>query len=245
MNLRNIAHALGGDVTGRNSINAPGPNHGPADRSLAIVFDSRAPAGFIVYSHAGNDPLECRDHVRTRLGLELWGSNAKGPCIPIVVSDAGPDASKARNKEFALKIWSQSIDPRNTIVEHYLREHRGLPLSDDIAGTVIRYHRGLHFDGVIVPGMVCLFRNILTDEPCGIHRTFLRSDDGQKIDRRMLGIAKAAAIKLDAHAAISTGADHRGGRRDSAGEPCGGLWSGLGARLKRRSRQLHGAAQPL
>ena len=52
--------------------------------------------------------------------------------------------------------------------------------------------------------MVCLLRNIATDEPCGIHRTFLDHKTAQKIDRKMLGIARGAAIKLDAHATIST-----------------------------------------
>jgi hypothetical protein len=45
--------------------------------------------------------------------------------------------------------------------------------------------------------MVCLLRDIVTDEPCGIHRTFLDRKTGEKIDRRMLGIAKGAAIKLE------------------------------------------------
>jgi len=45
---------------------------------------------------------------------------------------------------------------------------------------------------------VCLFRDIKTNEPCGIHRTFLDRYTGKKIDRKMLGIAKGAGIKLDA-----------------------------------------------
>jgi hypothetical protein len=45
--------------------------------------------------------------------------------------------------------------------------------------------------------MVCLFRNIKTNEPCGIHRTFLNRTTGDKVDRRMFGVAKEAAIKFD------------------------------------------------
>ena len=62
---------------------------------------------------------------------------------------------------------------------------------------MIRFHAGLKYDDVYVPGMVCLLRDIVTDEPCGIHRTFLDRKTGEKVDRRMLGIAKGAAIKLD------------------------------------------------
>jgi putative DNA primase/helicase len=78
-------------------------------------------------------------------------------------------------------------------------------LGADIAGTVIRFHGSLYFDAFNRrPGMVSLLRNIVTDEPCGIHRTFLDRETGQKIDRKMLGIAKAAAVKLDPHAAVSS-----------------------------------------
>ena len=39
-------------------------------------------------------------------------------------------------------------------------------------------------------------RDISTDQPCGVHRTYLGRDGG-KIGRKMLGRAKGAAIKLD------------------------------------------------
>jgi putative DNA primase/helicase len=45
--------------------------------------------------------------------------------------------------------------------------------------------------------MVCLLRNVITDSPCGIHRTFLDPLTARRIDRKMLGIAKGAAIKFD------------------------------------------------
>ncbi len=112
--------------------------------------------------------------------------------------DSGTDENKARKKEAALRIWGQSVSPSGTIVERYLQEHRGLQLPGDIAGSVIRFHGSLYFDNFTrKPGMVCLLRDIVTNEPCGIHRTFLDRDTAAKIDRKMLGIAKGAAIKLD------------------------------------------------
>ena len=39
------------------------------DRSLSVKIDPNAPDGFVVHSFAADDPLECRDHVRTKLGL--------------------------------------------------------------------------------------------------------------------------------------------------------------------------------
>jgi hypothetical protein len=64
---------------------------------------------------------------------------------------------------------------------------------------VIRFHAGLRYEtGKHLPAMVCLLRDIVSNEPCGIHRTFLDRYTGEKINRKMLGIAKGAAIKLDA-----------------------------------------------
>lgn len=195
--LRNIARVLGGDVTGRDSVNVPGPGHGKQDRSLSIKLNARAPGQFVVYSHAGDNPIECRDYVRERLGLAPWdGRYGRSPLV--VTQSSSPDHDKERRKQIALRLWSQSVDPIGSIVEHYLREHRGLSLSEDISGSVIRFHGALRFDEfTCLPGMICLLRDIETNEPCGIHRTFLDRDTGSKIDRKMLGIAKGAAIKFD------------------------------------------------
>jgi len=51
---------------------------------------------------------------------------------------------------------------------------------------------------------VALFRDIVTNEPCGIHRTFLDSA-GRKLGRKMLGRAGGAAIKLDADEDVTLG----------------------------------------
>jgi putative DNA primase/helicase len=197
--VRQVARVLGGDITGRDSVNVPGPGHSKADRSLSIKINARAPGGFVVYSHAGDDPIECRDHVREQLGLDPWAvSPRRDRRTPFAVSDAGPDPTKERNKQFALRIWQQCVNPLDTIVEFYLQEHRDLQLPADVAGDVIRFHGSLYVDPQTrLPGMVCLLRNIETNQPCGIHRTYLDQHTGQKIDRKMFGVAKGAAVKFD------------------------------------------------
>ena len=72
-----VARALGGKARGK-QVTAPGPGHSRLDRSLAVTVDAHAPDGFVVYSHAGDDPIRCRDHVRDRLGLGTWKPRAKG-----------------------------------------------------------------------------------------------------------------------------------------------------------------------
>ena len=70
---RRLAHALGGEVVGRDRALVPGPGHSRHDRSLSIRLVSSAPDGFLVHSFAGDDPIACKDHVRRALGLPGYG----------------------------------------------------------------------------------------------------------------------------------------------------------------------------
>jgi putative DNA primase/helicase len=200
---RAIARAVGGSVSGRNVL-APGPGHSRADRSLSIKIEPGAPDGFLVHSFAGDPPLECRDYVRAALGLGArerqraqssprWSR----PCT------AAPESDPDYRSALALQLWNEGCDPRGTVVADYLAA-RGLTLSDDTAGEVIRFHPALKFNGASVAGMVALFRDVRTNAPCGIHRTFL-DGAGAKFDRKMLGRARDAAIKLNADESVALG----------------------------------------
>jgi hypothetical protein len=194
-----VARALGGNVSGQN-VQVPGPGHSRADRSLSIKIDPAAPDGFIVHSFAGNSPIECRDYVRAALGLGAW-ERRKQPFSshsrPITSRDA------AKRSALALRIWNETHDPSGTTVAKYLAS-RGLTLTEDIAADVIRFHPGLKLEHMLVGAMVALFRDITTNELCGIHRTFL-NNFGHKLERKMLGRAKHGAVKLDADGNVALG----------------------------------------
>ena len=85
------------------------------------------------------------------------------------------------NPELALKIWRQAKNPRGTLVEVYLNG-RSLDLPAEAVFEAIRFHADCPFGGERFPAMVCLVRNILTDEPQAIQRTAL-SGDGKAIKR--------------------------------------------------------------
>lgn len=68
LSLQLIAEKLKGEIAGT-CVKCPGPNHSEADRSLIVWLSDREP-GFTVHSHAGDDPIICKDHVRTALKLE-------------------------------------------------------------------------------------------------------------------------------------------------------------------------------
>lgn len=194
LTLPHLQRALGGEITGGQLV-APGPGHSPADRSMAVKIAPDHPGGFVVHSHAGDDPMACRDYVKTRAGID-------DRSMPRIMSNprvrqAAPVRDDAeQNKQRAIAIWNESVDPRGTLAEVYLRS-RGLELADEMAMAVIRFHPSCPFGkNTRHPCMVAAFHSIDTGELVAIHRTALTAD-GSKVDRKMMGPVGGAAIKLE------------------------------------------------
>ena len=183
MTLQELARSLGGEVQGHQVL-APGPGHSPKDRSLAVMLSSTAPDGFVVYSHAGDDPIECKDYVRERSGLAPFKARGKRRGA---ADHRGRGRSSRRYRRSRraprrgarqgwLRIWeeaeplrSPASSRRNTVTLgwRYLTERRGLHIGllDDLSHA-LRWHQG-------VGAVIALMTDPLTGEPCGIHRTFL------------------------------------------------------------------------
>jgi len=218
MDLRTIAAALGGVVSGRQVL-APGPGHSPKDRSLAVSVSNDAPDGFVVYSHAGDDWRTCREYVRSRLGLPPWEPGDERhqqrtiPPAYIDKWDFGTVDAQAESKgrteddliriKWAQAIWNESRDPRRTPAEDYLRRGRKLDLPDDITSTALRFHPACPWRNEDtgrtdrIPCLIAAFRSIDDDIITAVHR--IRVDQPErwpKTDRRMLGIVHRAAVKL-------------------------------------------------
>jgi CHC2 zinc finger/Toprim domain len=110
----------------------------------------------------------------------------------LVCSDV-PSDHEARQR--AATLWRESIPIDGTLAERYLRQTRGLEIPNDMS-DVLRFHSQCPFGpGIRHPCLVALFRNIVSNKPCAIHRIALRPD-ATKIDRKMLGPSTGAAIKL-------------------------------------------------
>jgi putative DNA primase/helicase len=217
LDARTVAHALGGEVRGRNEVIVPGPAHSPRDRSLSIKLDPNAPDGFLVFSHSGDCWQDCRDHVRRKLGLPDWqpgdGQNRRIPTSQTEKWDSAMTEEEANaqprawNEDELLRIngarriWEEGTDPRQTLAERYLRQHRRLELTDELAGNVLRFHPACPWrdentgQTINVPALIAAFRSIHDDNITGIHRIRLNTD-ASKHDRRMLGCVKHAAVKL-------------------------------------------------
>jgi hypothetical protein len=199
--LRSIASALGGEVSGVQVL-APGPGHHRRDRSMSVKISASSPDGILVHSFAGDDFKYCRDYVKSILGLSQFKPHTHEPKPAIV----GDDKSRI---DCAREIWRASVDPRGTIVETYLRS-RALDLPAAIAGAVLRFNSACPWldkdagETIFIPCMIAAMRSIATDEITAIHRTRI-SPNGMKLDRRMLGVAAGAAIKLDADEGVTHG----------------------------------------
>ena len=97
MTLQELARVLRGEVRGHQVL-APGPGHSPKDRSLAVTPSSTAPDGFVVYSHAGDDPIVCKDYVRER-SSDLHRSRrpaSAAAALPLITVRSHPPEDDAR-----------------------------------------------------------------------------------------------------------------------------------------------------
>jgi hypothetical protein len=214
---RQMARALGGIVSGCNSISAPGPGHGPRDRSLSIRLSPYAPDGFVCYSHAGDDPLACKDFVRERGGLPAWqpgdGRDRRVDPSRVKAFDRAAIGAESERRERngddwerikrAKAIWDSATDPRGTVVEKYLAA-RALVLDDAVANKVLRYHAHCPWRNedrgqtIYIPALVVAFTSIDDNIVTAVHRIRLDQPEGwPKAERKMLGPVARAAVKLD------------------------------------------------
>jgi putative DNA primase/helicase len=217
LDLKTIARALGGEVSGRQVL-APGPGHSVKDQSLAVTISNDAPDGFILYSHSGDDWRECRDYVRSKLGLPEWQpgdgreqhrtiQSSHVDKWDFSVVDAQSEDRRRTEDDLirigrAQAILNEAVDPRRTQAEDYLRS-RALDLTDELAGNTLRFHPRCPWRNENtgqterIPCLIAAFRSIDDNTVTAIHR--IRVDKPElwpKTERRMLGVVHRSAVKL-------------------------------------------------
>jgi hypothetical protein len=167
MSLHAAARALGGDIR-NGQVVCPGPGHSPRDRSLAVRFN--AGGGYVVHSFAGDDPMDCRDHIDRLLGLPGWkpgeGHSSKRYALPS--GSAGMD--RHRKIDLARSIYDDAVPTPGTLVDLYLAG-RCLSVVD-----VLRFHPQCLFGDNRMPAMVGPMVDIHRNGFRGIHRTPLTAD---------------------------------------------------------------------
>jgi putative DNA primase/helicase len=186
--------------------------------SVAVRGDKRGS----FYDHErgeGGDALELVRQVNggTVSDAMRWARDWLGvdPCTRPAAAPTTQDAREVSTQdeagriERALAIWGETVPLFGTAAEEYLRGRRIAP--SEIV-TDLRFHPNCPAGpGKRSPAMVALLRDVITNEPCGIHRTILRPDGsnrdeaGNKLPKMMLGRAKGAVIKLCDDAEITLG----------------------------------------
>jgi len=131
--LREMAHALGGEVSG-GQVLCPGPNHSRKDRSLAVRIGRSGE--IICHSFAGDPWQECLDHVRRELGLHAskWAPTRPIPASKASLSPAPDNGARGRD------LWQSAIDIRGTLAERYFVEERKLAIDGEDFSHVLRFH---------------------------------------------------------------------------------------------------------
>jgi putative DNA primase/helicase len=149
--------------------------------------------GFLAYSFAGDDWRECRDHVRAAIGLRRSSDRLRRTLAPPRQTRVrGVTASTTTAS--ALALWGRAGDAAGTVSEKYLAG-RKLALPD--GDSVIRCIADIGPCGEQNAIMLALMRNVLTDEPVAVHRTFI-TERATKTYRKFLGPSRGAAVKLAA-----------------------------------------------
>src|SRR5262249_19022628 len=161
---------------------------------------------------------ECRDHVRSRLGLPAWQpGDGQRRGIPhqhvekwdlaAIEAEVGQGPRAWTEDELlriarARDVWNEGSNPRGTLAEKYLRVERKLDLPNALAGAGVRFHPFCPWRNENtgrtdrVPALIAAFRSIDDNTITAVHRIALNTN-GTKIDRRMLGVVHRAAVKLD------------------------------------------------
>jgi|SRR5262245_11802043 len=184
MHAETIARALKGRRSGCNWI-ARCPAHEDRTPSLSIA---QAEDRVLVHCHAGCSQDAVIDKLKD---LGLWSGGlrrtkaiSKPQPSPALVED-----DKARMRQIALRLWSETQPIGGTLGERYFLDHRKLDIRQVDLAHVLRWHAD-------IVAVIALMTDPITVEPIGIHRTFL-DDNGAKLDRKMLGRQGVVRLSRD------------------------------------------------
>src|SRR5215472_3383227 len=200
MDAREITEALGGRWRGHQGL-ACCPAHHDCSPSLSIATgkDGRV----LVHCHAACDSKVVIAELRR---MQLWPGHAKEMTEAEREERrqryADRDAEERRRQDFIDALWRQTwrdaSPARNSPIENWLRV-RGIDAARlDLDRLPLRWDPRCPLGKTVAPAMIALMTDAVTDEACGLHRTFLLGDGSRKAlgsnSRKMLG--KTGIIRL-------------------------------------------------
>jgi RecA-family ATPase len=124
--LQQLARCLRGDIS-NGQVLAPGPGHNATDRSLSVKIDPTAPDGFVVHSFARDDPIQCRDYVREKAGLQAWQPNGGRKRVTDTDIDNALRAvfqAQATSKKFGPVVTRYDYRDENGVLLYQVQRHQ-------------------------------------------------------------------------------------------------------------------------
>jgi Toprim domain len=111
--------------------------------------------------------------------------------VPPALAASIPAEPRADKITTAMTLWNAASSLLDSMGERYLAETRGIDVSKlpaDIHES-LRFQSCCPFGNNVVPCILALMRDPLSDAPVGVHRIGLKTVDGriEKLDRRALG----------------------------------------------------------
>jgi hypothetical protein len=177
--------------------------------SLVVTTTGRGAGLFCDHAagDAGGDALDLVRHVRGGTIAEalLWAIDWLGatPSPPEPLRPRPPSAVTTISAWPAL--WAQGRAISDTSADKYLRSRGLLPP----AGDVFRFHPACPRERERLPAMLAIMTDAVTNQPVGIHRTFLRADGLGKIEhgkqKMMLGGAGVMRLAPDDEITLGLG----------------------------------------
>ena len=201
MDARDITKALGGKWAGRYGL-ARCPVHDDRTPSLKVSDDPRKDDGIDVVCFANCDWRDVKAALVRQGLLPEFKPTSFSTSFSFTTPPPAPDrADEAVRVDLALKIWDAAGPLKNSLGWRYFTERRGLHVGLLDLDHCLRFHVGFS-------AVVALMTDAITNEPVGVHRTFLKADATKNVDQGQKGkkmLGKQGVIRLSPDEIVTDG----------------------------------------
>jgi putative DNA primase/helicase len=201
MDARGITKSLGGKWAGRYGL-ARCPVHNDRTPSLKVSDDPRKDDLIDVCCFGGCNWRDVKAAlVRQGLLPEFKPTSFSTSFFTTPPLPAPDRANEAERVDLALKIWDAAGPLKNSLGWRYFTERRGLHVGLLELDHCIRFHVGFS-------AVVALMTDPITNEPTGVHRTFLNADATKNTDQGQKGkkmLGRQGVIRLSPDETVTYG----------------------------------------
>ena len=176
--------------------------HDDRTPSLKVSDDPRKDDGIDVVCFANCDWRDVKAALVRQGLLPEFKPTSFSTSFSFTTPPPAPDrADEAVRVDLALKIWDAAGPLKNSLGWRYFTERRGLHVGLLDLDHCLRFHVGFS-------AVVALMTDAITNEPVGVHRTFLKADATKNVDQGQKGkkmLGKQGVIRLSPDEIVTDG----------------------------------------